>query len=74
MQGRVHDLMAPAVSLLVERERSVFSIQCRRLSSSGRARAWRTEQRSSAGLPRISSSIPYSAPMRTIASVVAGEA
>ena len=55
-------------------ERSVFSIQCLRLSSSGRARAWRTEQRSSAGLPRISSSIPYSAPMRSIASVVVGEA
>ena len=74
MQGRVHDLMAPAVSLLVERERSVFFIQCRRLSSSGRARAWRTEQRNSPGSPRISSSIPYSAPMRTIASVVVGEA
>jgi hypothetical protein len=66
--------MAAAVSLLLEREPSAFSIQFRRLSSSDRARAWRTVQRSSRGLPRISSSIPYSAPMRAIASVVVGEA
>src|SRR4051794_30850743 len=45
-----------------------------RASTSGRLRAWRTARRSSAGRPRISLSIRYSAAMRTSASAAIGAA